>query len=218
MTANRKRILCGVLLLSGAAGAAAWSRAAEASSPPPAKTTAAAEQCADCAKGAAAAAAQSPEFKKVAALSGTWIGEATGMGDKPAPASITFRPTAGGTAVLETLFPGTEHEMLDVYTATTDGKVLVTHYCASGQQPHLQLAPAAAGDGGAMRFEFVDGGNIKSKADPHMDSVELKLDGDKLTESWKSQKDATTTNRVVLELHRQPPASAAAPVAPAPFG
>ena len=144
------------------------------------------------------------------ALSGTWVGQASGMGEKPTPASVTFRPTAGGTAMLETLFPGTEHEMLDLYTPRADGAVLITHYCTSGQQPRMQLAPPAPGKDAAMRFEFIDGGNIPSRAAPHMDSVELSLDGDKLTETWTFQKDATTTSRAVLELHRQPSPSASA--------
>ena len=48
------------------------------------------------------------------------------------------RTTGGGSAVTETLFPGTAHEMMSVYHMDGDDLVL-THYCAGGNQPRMML-------------------------------------------------------------------------------
>ena len=53
-----------------------------------------------------------------------------------------FKLTGGGSAVQETIFPGAAHEMVSVYHA--DGKdVVMTHYCALGNQPKMKLDPAS---------------------------------------------------------------------------
>src|SRR4030095_16827808 len=111
-------------------------------------------------------------------LEGTW----TMAGAQGQPAmSINFRPTAGGTAVIETMFVGTPKEMINLYTADGD-KVVLTHYCALGQQPRMKQAVTGAGK--TLKFEFVDGGSITSRDDGHMHAVPLTVDGDKLTEDW----------------------------------
>jgi len=132
---------------------------------------------------------------KLKALSGTWSTQATG--DKPAM-TITFRPTSNGSAVIETMSPGTPMEMINMYTADGD-TVLLTHYCAMGNQPHMKLERSA---GKTMKFDFVDGGNIKSRDDAHMDSVALTVDGDKLTEDWTSVADGKELEKAKFELHR----------------
>src|SRR2546423_1426005 len=142
------------------------------------------KECTDCAAGVKAPVAS---LDKLKALTGTWVGQGTGKmeGQK---FTITFRPTSAGSAVLETMFPGTNHEMLNVYHG--DGSTLMlTHYCAMGVQPRMRLASA---EGNKLKFEFVDGINIKSRNDAHMDSLELTIDGDKLTESWSYFKDGET--------------------------
>src|SRR5262245_31283078 len=72
-------------------------------------------------------------LEKMKKLAGTWL-----MSDKDGKptdqiASI-IKVTAGGSAVLETIFPGQPHEMVSVYTV--DGSDLImTHYCVLGNQP-----------------------------------------------------------------------------------
>ena len=52
-----------------------------------------------------------------------------------------YAVTAAGSAVVETVFPGTEHEMVTVYHA--DGSDLVlTHYCMEGNQPRMRAKAA----------------------------------------------------------------------------
>jgi hypothetical protein len=50
--------------------------------------------------------------------------EPTGM-----PVRVEYRVTGAGSAVVETLFPGTPHEMVTVYHARK-GVLCMTHYCA----------------------------------------------------------------------------------------
>jgi len=45
---------------------------------------------------------------------------------------------------METMGPGSDHEMLNVYTNTDNG-VFLTHYCMMGNQPRLRLTSAKDG-------------------------------------------------------------------------
>ena len=82
---------------------------------------------------------------------------------------------------METVFPGSEHEMVTVYHA--DGPDLVlTHYCMEGNQPRMR-AKGAQGP----RFDFAyDGGtNIDPKRDRHMHSATFDLVGaDEIRSEW----------------------------------
>ena len=147
------------------------------------------------------AAAALDRIKK---LEGTWTMASPAAG---APAmSIVFRPTSGGSAVIETMFPGSEKEMINLYTADGD-KIVLTHYCMLGQQPRMKLASGS--DDKTMKFEFADGGNIKSRDEGHMDAVALTVDGDKLTEDWRFYADGKAVEHKVFEFKREAQPSAA---------
>ena len=51
-----------------------------------------------------------------------------------------------------------------------------------------------------MKFEFVDGGNIKSRDEGHMDSLTLSADGEKLTQTWSYFEGGKVTRNTVFEL------------------
>src|SRR5690242_6473548 len=69
-------------------------------------------------------------------LAGDWI--QVGPDGKASDQVVaTYRVTAGGSAVEETLFAGTPHEMVTVYHMDGDDLVL-THYCVAGNQPHMK--------------------------------------------------------------------------------
>jgi hypothetical protein len=162
------------------------------------------DSCPACASAAPALAHPSAAFQQIKQLAGTWVGSAAGMG--AGPVTFTFHPTANGTAVLETLFAGTDHEMLDLYTPRSDGGLIVTHYCSLGQQPRMQLKPSLDA---TLHFAFIDGGNIASVSDPHMASVDLTIKGEQLTENWSLEASGKVLKRVTLELHRQTPEASA---------
>jgi hypothetical protein len=146
------------------------------------------------------AAATLDRIKK---LEGTW----TMNGRAPGPMmSIVFKPTAGGSAVIETMFPGTDEEMINLYTADGD-KIVVTHYCKLGQQPRMKQADGS--DEKTIKFEFVEGGNIESRDEGHMDAVALSVDGDKLTETWTFYANGKVVDQKAFEFTRQPAQRAA---------
>jgi hypothetical protein len=73
--------------------------------------------------------------------------------------------TAAGSAVHETLFPGQAHEMVSVYYR--DGEdLLMTHYCALGNQPRMKADPKSPPN--QLHFLFAGGTNLDPAKDKHM--------------------------------------------------
>ena len=93
-------------------------------------------------------------------LAGEWIGKGP-HGDM----RIVYKVTSGGSTVMETIDPGTDHEMVSMIHA--DGPaLLLTHYCMLGNQPHMKAIPKP-GDS-KIAFEFVKVTNLKSDKDMYM--------------------------------------------------
>jgi hypothetical protein len=149
---------------------------------------------------AAAPHAALPAFEKMKSLVGTWKGKASHGESEVFDASVTYRLTGGGSALVETLFPGTPHEMVTVYTRDGDS-ILLTHYCTMGNQPRMRCTPTA--DLSTLKFDFVDGGNMTSVNDPHMHSLVMTFDGpDKLGESWSMYEDGKPTSKAKFAMER----------------
>jgi hypothetical protein len=116
-------------------------------------------------------------------LEGPWAGKA-GTGEQTFEVNVSYRVTAGGNAVTETLFEGTPHEMMTVYYVQ-GGEVALTHYCTSGHHPRMKLAKGAKADG--YVFEFAGATNFDPAKDPHMHSARMWFDGDDHVKSeWQS--------------------------------
>jgi hypothetical protein len=97
-------------------------------------------------------------FEKLKTLAGTW--NATSLTPDGEPTTVEYRITGGGSVVMETMFPGTPHEMINMYTS--DGSTVSTvHYCSAGNQPVLSLN-AAKSSATELTFEFVSLGGKKS--------------------------------------------------------
>src|SRR5262245_18420019 len=128
---------------------------------------------------------------------GTW------EGTTPAPEGVAtrsvFAVTAGGTAVMETQFPGTDQEMVTLYFL--DGPLLrATHYCSAGNQPHMKLDTRASAPGD-LRFAFDGGTNFDPKKDMHIHSVRYVFGADgSLSEEWEYRNEGKTsgTHKVTL--------------------
>lgn len=123
-------------------------------------------------------AAQPMETLK--SLAGKWnLAKADRHAD--APADFEFKVSSGGSAIVETMFPGTPKEMTNVYTL--DGNdVLVTHYCAAGNAPRMKLTH---NENGTMTFDFVDATNLPDKNKMYMGKLELKFVGpDQVRQTW----------------------------------
>src|ERR1051325_267339 len=121
-------------------------------------------------------------FNRLKQLAGEWKGNVT-TPDGPA-ATVQYRLTSAGQTVMETLFPGTSHEMISMYHL--DGEELVmTHYCAMGNQPRMKL-DAKISTADEFHFAFAGGSNLKPAKDAHMHSGVMRFRGaDKLESEWQ---------------------------------
>jgi hypothetical protein len=131
------------------------------------------------------------------ALGGTWVATET-AGGKMAGTCV-FRVTAAGSAVVETMFPGSNHEMMNAYHMNGD-TLMMTHYCAQGVQPRMKMV---SNENGVMKFELIDVTNLPSPDAGHMAGLEIKIDGDTLTETWSYKKDGKLDVGAVIELKRK---------------
>jgi hypothetical protein len=152
--------------LTGTALAAAWLVLRAGSSP---------------AETAANAPTPRAAFDQLKALAGQWQGHLM-TADGPGT-SVTYDLTGNGSAVMEKLFPGTPHEMISVYFMDGDDLVL-THYCAAGNQPRMKLVKTAANPT-TLTFDFAGGTNLDAAKDTHVHSGSIRiLEGARLEEDW----------------------------------
>jgi hypothetical protein len=109
-------------------------------------------------------------------LAGNWEGQEEGK-----VVHATYKIISANTAVMETLNPPDEPEMVTVFYP--DGShLMMTHYCATGNQPRMR---AAAANGKEIEFRFVDATNLASSADGHMVGLVIQFDdADHITEKW----------------------------------
>lgn len=148
--------------------------------------------------GGAADQATGKPLDALKALSGKWK-EVAKAGDTNTNGALEFRVSAAGSVIVETMFPGQKHEMVNTYAMDGD-RLLLTHYCASGNQPRMALV---SNDGKTMKFKFVDGTNIKSPDAPYMGALELTILGpDRIHEKWTSFEKGKETQHVEFELER----------------
>jgi hypothetical protein len=98
---------------------------------------------------------------------------------------LRYRLTGGGTAVEETIFPGEPFEMTTMYHL--DGERLVlTHYCASGNQPHMEATKESTPE--KMVFECTSVSNLKSPDADHMAHAEITIkDANHFSAIWTSK-------------------------------
>ncbi|MHC5542437.1 hypothetical protein ACYOEI_29795 [Singulisphaera rosea] len=140
-------------------------------------------------------------FEALKGLAGDWV-EADKDG-KPTDKLVSrFRVTAAGTAVEETIAPGSDHEMVTMYHL--DGSDLVlTHFCVLGNQPRMKAEPAT--DSKTIAFKLTSCGNLKSENDNHMNQATFHLVGkDRFQAEWVACKDGNACHTVKLDLVRKP--------------
>lgn len=125
------------------------------------------------------------DFDRLKALAGDW--EATTPEVKT---RVTYRLISNDTALMETIV---SENMVTVYHPDGDA-VLMTHYCAVGNQPRMR----AQGSGnGAIAFQYVDAANLKSPNEGHMQRLVIKFqDADHVTEEWTWKEDGKETPSV----------------------
>ena len=122
-------------------------------------------------------------FVRLKSLVGDWE-TATQLGDIPkGKIASQFRLTGGGSALTETIFPGSELEMLSVYHRDGD-QLLMTHYCVAGNQPRLRVKIGKDKD--ELIFEFAGGTNMDPAKDMHIHSGLIRfVDADHIHSEWE---------------------------------
>lgn len=109
-------------------------------------------------------------FARLKSLAGDWTGPKM-MGHRM---NQNYRVIAGGSAVMETCFPGTPMEMVSIYYLKGDSLVM-THYCVMGNQPRMKLNTRKS-SADTLVFDFDGGDNLRS-TNGHMHSATLHLSG-----------------------------------------
>lgn len=129
-----------------------------------------------------------PGLERLKKLAGTWL-VADANGKATDVVASVIKVTAAGSAVHETLFPGQPHEMISVYHLD-NGELVMTHYCALGNQPRMKADPKSPPN--QIRWEFAGGTNLNVAKDKHMHSATLTfVDDDHLEltgECWEDGK------------------------------
>jgi hypothetical protein len=129
----------------------------------------------------------SPELARMQTLKGEWEGTMTDCNTKePKPVKARYGVTSAGAAVVETLFPGTEMEMVSVYY-DRKGKLAMTHYCMIGNQPELDLVKSTDKE---LVLDFAKRSTINPKKEHHMHALTLEfVDTDHIQAHWTGMDD-----------------------------
>jgi len=141
----------------------------------------------------------SKEFERMKQLVGVWEGTSdTGKGGEEV--RVEYRLTAGGSALVETLFPGGPEEMVSVYH-DRKGKLAMTHYCMLRNQPRMTLARA---DARTIELVFARKGNdIDPAKEKHMHGVSFTFtDSDHIVQKWTLFEKGKAAGGVTLKLAR----------------
>jgi hypothetical protein len=146
---------------------------------------------------ATAAFAQSDAQKAFATLKnmpGTWEGN-TSMG----PVQVTFKVTSGGSAVMSEILG--KEDMISMFNMDGPDRLLMTHYCAVGNEPRMQASVSP--DGKTITFTYVDAMNLSAPDAGHMKTMVMTvLDDNHHIEEWTFA-DHGKEHKAVFDLRRK---------------
>jgi hypothetical protein len=118
-------------------------------------------------------------FARIKSLAGEWEGK-TSDGKT---VRLSYRVASAGSAVVESLKPPDEMEMVTVYHADGDS-ILMTHFCAANNQPRMR-ARSASDSPKELAFSYVDAANLAGPEEGHMSALTLTFeDANHLSETW----------------------------------
>ncbi len=137
-------------------------------------------------------------FARLKALAGTWKNNVSSKEhehDSP-DSKVIYRLTGAGSALVETDFPGSDHEMVSVYHLDGDD-LRLTHYCAAGNQPRLKLDRSSS-TADKLIFVFDGGSNLDPAKDMHIHGMTIAFEKDGVVdcawEGYAGGKKAGTTH------------------------
>jgi hypothetical protein len=122
----------------------------------------------------------SETFERMKQLVGSWEGTMD-EGQGPVKITASYKLTAGGSAIVETLFEGAPHEMVTVYYDTAQHKLGLTHYCMLQNRPKMIVQSVKMNE---VMFDLAPNSEISKKAD-HMHSLTINFEGkDRIIQHW----------------------------------
>jgi len=135
-------------------------------------------------------------FDTLKTLSGSWAGK----GSQGQPVQVSYRVTAGGSALMSEITG--EHEDMVTMFHPDGSRLLMTHYCGAGNQP--RMVGTASPDGKTIKFNFLDATNLVAAQPGHMGRLVVTLvDANHHTEAWEfTNKDGSKMHEV-LDLQRK---------------
>jgi hypothetical protein len=151
-------------------------------------SVASAKQCATCTAHGVGGTQAFDWFKNLGGKNGAesrWVAPADAKAGMDHEMVVTYKVVSGGSAVRETIAPGTPYEMITMYHLD-NGKLTATHYCAAGNQPRMQATVCACdASHKECSFKFLDGTNMDASKDNFMGNQDYTFTGpDTLTIKW----------------------------------
>ena len=114
-------------------------------------------------------------FTAIKSMPGTWEGQSS-----KGPVQVTFKITSGGSAVMSEILG--KEDMISMFNMDGD-RLLLTHYCAMGNQPRMQASLSP--DGKTVTFSYVDATNLSAPDAGHLQRMVLTmLDDNHQIEEW----------------------------------
>jgi hypothetical protein len=136
-------------------------------------------------------------FDNLKSLSGAWQGKDQGGRSM----NVSYRVTAGGSALMSEIQTENEENMITMFHLDND-RLLMTHYCAAGNQPRMKAT--ASPDGKTFTFEFLDATNVTDAQPGHMQRVVLTLiDPNHHTEEWTFRTKDAKEMKEIFDLQRK---------------
>lgn len=140
------------------------------------------------------------KFERIKSLVGKWEGTSTSQHEGETKAVFEFTLTAGGSAVIERQFVGTDHEMITMYYMSRED-LLLTHYCMLGNQPRMVATDSGGKD--EVSFGFVDKTGNVTEGDAHMHNATITFVGpDHIRAQWTLYKEGQKADVAKIDLKR----------------
>jgi hypothetical protein len=128
---------------------------------------------------ALAQTATQKSFDQLKTLTGSWEGKSA----DGKPVQVSFRDTAGGSALMSEILGHGPENMISMFTLDGPNRIVLTHYCSVGNQP--RMAATASPDGKTFTFDYFDATNLKTPDSGHMQRVVFTIvDANHHTEDW----------------------------------
>jgi hypothetical protein len=140
-------------------------------------------------------------FERFKGLAGDWEFASEKVEARKGRVAARFHLTAGGSALVETIFPGEGMEMVTVYHRNGE-ELMLTHYCHLGNQPRMRTN--GVDDHGEVVFHFAGAGDLDLAKETHMHNARIRfVDPNHLHTEWELYRDGKAAEVHKLDLVRK---------------